>query len=106
MAGSGNPSLRDFDAYTDQNGGDAGDVEPRETPRADEVRTLMTSVPNGPAETLRTGAGQTRDGATDATATESAPGTVEHLSDASLPSPAADAIDRATSGLGEDKEGK
>lgn len=107
MAGNGNPSLRDFDPYTDQNGDiAAGDVEPIHTPRASEVEQIMASVPNGPAQTLRTGAGRTSDDATDATAAESAPGVVERLGDATLPAPAEDAIDRATSSLGEDDEGK
>lgn len=104
---SGHPSLRDFDPYTDQNGDIAnGDVEPIHTPRASEVQQIMGSVASGPAETLRLGAGHTGDDATDATAAESAPGVVERLGDATLPGPAEDAIDRATSSLGEDEEGR
>ena len=107
MAGNGNPSLRDFDPYTDQNGDvSAGDVDPALKPTRTEVEQVLSSVASGSAENFRRGTRRTGDDATDVTAAESAPGVVERLGDASLPSPAEDAIDRATSSLGADEEGK
>ena len=107
MAGNGNRSLRDFDPYTDQNGDTSGgDVEPGLRPTAGEVEQVLSSVASGSAENFRRGTRRTGDDATDVTAAESAPGAVEHLSDASLPSPAEDAISRATSSLGEDEGDK
>ena len=91
-AKQGRPSLRDFNAYTDRNSQGLGQDNPTDVARPAGLRKQLDSNPGGEAETARLASNQHRRDAleggsiatADATAAESAPGTVEHLSDASL----------------------
>jgi hypothetical protein len=84
-------SLRSFDPYVDDSGQKPGD-SPLDIGRPDELQSELNRNPHGPAETARLASDRPRLDAleggsaatSDATAAESAPGAVEHLSDARL----------------------
>jgi hypothetical protein len=98
------PSLKSFDAYADRNGQDNGEDDARDVALPQRTQADMQANPMGEAETARLASGRTSDDATDATARETPPENLRRIADASLgTTPQADeAIERATSALGEE----
>ena len=88
----GKASLRSFNASIDENGQNLGQDDPLAVGHPENLRRQLDSNPGGEAETARLASSQPRRDSleggsiatSDATAAESAPGTIEHLSDASL----------------------
>ena len=88
------PNLRDFDAYTDRNGQDFGQEDPRDLGRPADLQNAMVSDPSWQAEVARIASGQARldsvaggsIASVEATEAETPAETLRHLSDAS-PSP-------------------
>ena len=86
------PSLKDFNPNVDRNSQGLGQDNPTDVARPAGLRKQLDRNPSGEAETARLASSQQRRDSleggsietSDATAAESAPGTVEHLSDASL----------------------
>ena len=86
------PSLHGFNAHADRNGQNLGQNDPTDVARPAGLRDQLDRNPGGEAETARLASGRTRLDSiqggsietSDATAAESAPGTVERLGDASL----------------------
>lgn len=107
MTDQSRPSLRGFDAYADRNGQDNGADDARDLARPGHTQADLQRDPMGEAETARIASGRTLDDATDATAAETPPENLRHISDPSLPkkpdAAAAEAIDRATASLGKDE---
>lgn len=98
------PSLKDFDAYADNNG-DVGQDDPRDVGIAARTQGDLRSNPMGEAETARIASGTPGEDASDATQAETPAENLKHIGDASQPdAKAAEAIDRATAAIGADDE--
>ena len=106
------PSLRDFNPHADQNGQFMGQDSPLDVAHAADLQKQMNENPGGQAETARLASSRQRldsiEGGSietsDATAAETPEENIRRISDPSLPkrrSDADEAIDRATSSLGE-----
>ena len=106
------PSLRDFNPHADQNGQFMGQDSPLDVAHAADLQKQMNENPDGQAETARLASSRQRldsiEGGSietsDATAAETPEENIRRISDPSLPkrgSDADEAIDRATSSLGE-----
>ena len=115
------PSLRDFDAHADRNGQNQGQDSPLDVARPANLQRELASDPGWQAETARVASDFARLDAvgggsvesSEATAAETPPENLRRISDASLTGPTAngdaaarEAIDRATSSLGRDDEGR
>ena len=110
------PTLKQFSAYTDQNGGDVGGASPPDVGIPSRTQADLERDPDGTAQTARIASGMKGEDATDATEAETPAENLRRISD---PSPgagagakpgldvdpaASEAIDRATAAVGSDDE--
>jgi len=85
-------SLRDFDAYADRNGQDMGQDSPLDVARPAKLQSLLNEDPSWQAETARIASGLSRidsiEGGSvetsEATAAETPPQNIRHISDPTL----------------------
>src|SRR4051812_43413671 len=90
----GQPSLRDFNRYTDRNGEDFGQDNPGDLARPDELQRELDRDPEGGAETARVASDRSRidsisggsTGTLEATEAEIPARNLERVSDPALPS--------------------
>ena len=106
------PNLKQFDAYTDQNGGDVGGESLLDVGMPARTQADLKRDPDGDAQTARVASGMKGENATDATAAETPAENLRRIGDPS-PSPrakpgldvdpaASEAIERATAAVGSD----